>query len=241
MGYRMNWASAAAAVALTLGTLAPVASADAAPGSPAHARPVAASQSGLPPLREQARTGGKVVYLTFDDGPSGYTPQILSILAAHNAKATFFMVGYQAAGNQSLVRRVLREGHAVGNHTWSHANLTRLSSAGVASQLQRDKAVLTSGMGRCFRPPYGATNSRVRKVAASKGYRQILWSVDPKDWTRPGSNVIFNRVVSRVRNGAIVLLHDGGGPRSSTVAATRRIVAWLDSHGYQMITLPACR
>jgi peptidoglycan/xylan/chitin deacetylase (PgdA/CDA1 family) len=182
-----------------------------------------------------------VVYLTFDDGPSRYTPQILAILGAHGAHATFFMLGHAAQDNPLRARAVIAAGDAVGNHTWNHPDLRHLSDEAILTQLHRTRAVLPLGAGSCFRPPYGATNAHVRNLAARYGYRQMLWNVDPRDWSRPGSNVVFKRVISKVHDGSVVLLHDGGGNRSGTVAAVRRFVAWRANHGYVMESLPACR
>jgi peptidoglycan/xylan/chitin deacetylase (PgdA/CDA1 family) len=182
-----------------------------------------------------------VVYLTFDDGPSQYTPQIVATLTAYGAHATFFMLGRAAVANPLRARAVISAGNAVGNHTWGHPDLTKLANSAILTQLHETRAVLPLGAGRCFRPPYGETDNRVRRLASQYGYRQMLWNVDPRDWSRPGSRVVFNRVITKVRNGSIVLLHDGGGNRSGTVAAVRLIVPWLSEHGYRMVSLPSCR
>lgn len=219
-----------------------------AAGTPAAAAPppsgVTSSAKDISPARAgmfQPSGGKRVVYLTFDDGPSPYTPQILKILRQHGAHATFFMVGYAAASQKARARAVIESGNAIGNHTYGHPALNRLSNAGITSQLGRAQKVFPDGAGGCFRPPYGATNNRVRRTASAAGYKQYMWTVDPRDWARPGSNAIFNRVVSHVRPGSIILLHDGGGGREGTVAAVRRLVPWLKKKGYMMVTLPGCR
>lgn len=220
-------------------------------GAPAAASPVPPASSAISTSARDVSparagmfqpTGGKrVVYLTFDDGPSPYTPQILKILRQHGAHATFFMVGYAAASQKARARAVIESGNAIGNHTYGHPALSKLSNPGITSQLRRAQAVFPDGAGGCFRPPYGATNTRVRKTASAAGYKQYMWTVDPRDWSRPGSNAIFNRVAANVRPGSIILLHDGGGGRGGTIAALKRIVPWLKKKGYMMVTLPGCR
>lgn len=183
---------------------------------------------------------GKVVHLTFDDGPNGtYTPQVLAVLRKHNAKATFFMLGQNASGS-SLVGTVRSQGHAVANHSWNHPQLTRLSRSAIASQLSRTDAAL-GRKAACVRPPYGATNATVRSVIASRGQKQVLWTVDTNDWRRPGAGVIASRIVAGAKkNGAIILMHDGGGNRSQTVAGLDRALTTLQAQGYRFTPVPGC-
>ncbi len=184
-------------------------------------------------------TGNRVVYLTFDDGPSGiYTKQVLALLARYNAKATFFQLGQQGAAYPSLVRAVKLAGHKVGNHTYSHPMLTRLTDYGIRSQISRTDAVL--GATRCVRPPYGDRSLRVDAVIRSMGKNEVMWTLDPVDWSRPGWGAIVYRVESRVRTGSVILMHDGGGDRSQTVAALGVILRDLKARGYVFGTLPAC-
>lgn len=181
----------------------------------------------------------KVVYLTFDDGPSRYTPQVLRVLSKHRARATFFMIGTQAAADPAMVRRVRAHGHTLGNHTYSHPWLTRISSAAVASQLRRTDAVL--GHTTCLRPPGGFVNASVRRVARAQGKATVLWDVDPQDWRRPGVAAITRTITRQARPGAVILLHDGGGERSQSVAALDRALTTLRARGYRFAPLPACR
>lgn len=179
------------------------------------------------------------VYLTYDDGPhSTYTPQVLAVLRKHGVRAVFFQVGQNIATYPSITRSVRSAGHLVGNHTWSHPNLTYLSSTSVSSQLNRMEWAL-GYRPRCFRPPYGATNSRIATIIANRGQRQILWTVDPRDWSRPGTSTIVNRVLANVQAGSRILLHDGGGDRSQTVAATDILIPKLRARGF-VIGLMAC-
>lgn len=184
-------------------------------------------------------TSAGTVYLTFDDGPHPtWTPKMLAVLRKYGVRAVFFEVGQNVATYPSTTRAVRSAGHLVGNHTWSHPNLTLLSSSAVTSQLNRMESAL-GYRPRCVRPPYGATNSRIRSIIEARGQRQILWTVDPRDWARPGTTTIVNRVLANVRDGSRVLLHDGGGDRSQTVAAVDLLIPKLRARGYA-IGLMAC-
>ncbi len=174
----------------------------------------------------------KVAYLTFDDGPDPrWTPKVTRVLRKHRVKGTFFVVGNSATRHPGMLRTLRSQGHVVANHTYSHPVLTKQPSAQVRSQLQRtDRAIGTS---RCYRPPYGAVNNRVDAVAASLGLRySVLWNVDSNDWRRPGATTIANTVVRTTRPGSIILMHDGGGNRSQTVAALDQSITRLKKQGY---------
>ena len=200
---------------------------------------VVGNRSSAPPavaIVPQAATASKYVYLTFDDGPHPqYTVQILAILRGYRVKATFFEIGRNVARYPYVTRRVDAAGHSVQNHTWSHVNLRKVSWATFKSQVQStDRAirVQTGTNPRCLRPPYGATNSVVSKRAATLGKKVKLWSVDPRDWSRPGTSVIVRRVLNSTRHGSVILLHDGGGDRRQTVAALPKILKALKAKGY---------
>ncbi|WP_079184186.1 polysaccharide deacetylase family protein [Streptomyces uncialis] len=177
----------------------------------------------------------KVVYLTFDDGPGVHTPKVLDLLKQHGAKATFYQTGANVTANPATAKRAHREGHSVQNHTWSHVDLRTVSWSKFKSEVTRTDTAIRTHTGKtptCLRPPYGAVNQTVRDRAAAlrKGVR--LWSVDTRDWARPGRAAIESRVLNNVRNGSVVLLHDGGGDRSQTVAALPKILKTLKSKGY---------
>jgi peptidoglycan/xylan/chitin deacetylase (PgdA/CDA1 family) len=186
-------------------------------------------------LGPTAQRTARIVKLTFDDGPvRGNTSRILNVLANHRVKATFFVVGKQARWYPRLVKREYKEGHSVQNHTYTHPDLTTLSNTGIRRELRRtNRAIKAAGVPRPyrFRPPYGATNSRVKRVGASLGLTQTLWSVDPRDWADPSPSVICRRVVSNVSPGSIVLLHDGSG--ANTDAALPCIIKRLKAKGYR--------
>jgi peptidoglycan/xylan/chitin deacetylase (PgdA/CDA1 family) len=186
------------------------------------------------------RTNQRLVALTFDDGPSPYTAQVLAVLQRLHVHATFFEMGARVALYPDATRAVLRDGDVLGNHTYTHPNLELETKAGVRDQIRmtqreiRDVARVTP---HWFRPPYGAVNEGIVRIAAGLGLRTALWSVDPLDWSDPGTAAIEERVLSRVRPGRVVLLHDGGGWRGETVAALPDIIETLRARGYRFVTL----
>src|SRR5579859_8180369 len=168
------------------------------------------------------------IALTFDDGPNPiYTQQILTILHAYKIKATFFDVGYLVRDFPNIVRQEFLQGNSIGNHSWSHPQLTSLSAAGIVSQLESTSNAIQAITGvrpTVFRPPYGSFNREVIAQAFQQNLTTILWNNDARDWATPGVNVIINRVLNSVHNGSVVLLHDGGGFRNQTVAALPIII-----------------
>ena len=178
---------------------------------------------------------GGVVYLTFDDGPGPYTPAILNILRATHSTATFFELGFRQAQYPAEAARIRAQGSSVGNHTYSHPNLTKLTP----SQIQWQ--VAHGPHSRCMRPPYGATNVTVQRILSQLGLRQVLWTVDTRDWSQPGiAHIVKTATGPQVRAGTIVLMHDGGGNRSQTVAALPQIITTLQHQGYVIRRIPGC-
>ena len=182
------------------------------------------------------------VALTFDDGPHGtYTPKMLDILRRRQAKATFFQVGTNVANHPRITRRAHDEGHRIGNHTWRHENLTRLSDSAIRDTLRRTNrriADTDAPKPTLVRPPYGATSSRVRAVIGDLGMQQVLWTVDPQDWRSGRSaSTITKRVLGNLHDGANILLHDGVGNSNNTVAALPGIIDGIRSRGYCIGTL----
>ena len=176
---------------------------------------------------------GKVLYLTFDDGPQPeWTPKVLQVLRKHNAHATFFVLGIQVAQFPELVTLERAAGHHVGNHTWDHKTLTLLPDAKVRQE------IATGVKSKCLRPPTGATNAKIAAIAAAYRQRQVLWDVDTKDWEKPGAAHIEHAILAGARPGAIILMHDGGGNRSQTVAALDRALTKLTKLGYTYRALP---
>jgi peptidoglycan-N-acetylglucosamine deacetylase len=206
-------------------------------GVPVQAEP-AQPQSG--PISEPlAAAQPKVLYLTFDDGPSPYTQPILDVLARHNAKATFFVLGRQANGRRELVQAMYDAGHGIANHTYNHPSLPSLTK----QRLQDELSATTEAVGGldhgCLRPPYGASSKAVRASAGELGYTLVTWTIDPRDWSRPGAAAIAQRVVAKAFPGGVVVMHDGGGDRTQTVAALETILTQLSAKGYQFAAL--CR
>lgn len=198
-----------------------------------------------PPPAPPAGSGGeRVVYLTYDDGPTpGYTPALLDLLAAYGARATFFPLGSEVARYPDLAARIVRDGHAIGNHTWSHPALTSVSPERLTREVLDTQSAVQRAAGvtpSCLRPPYADRNATVDARVAELGLRMSLWSIDPQDWRRPGTDAIVDHVLARVQPGAVVLLHDGVRDRGQTVAATERLLAELTDQGYQLRALPGC-
>jgi peptidoglycan/xylan/chitin deacetylase (PgdA/CDA1 family) len=180
------------------------------------------------------RTGTGNIRLTFDDGPGAYTEQVLNILSRYNVHATFYLIGRNVTQNPGTVQRIVNEGHRVGNHSFSHPNLTYLSRAGVVQELRSTQEAIRSASGvtpTAFRPPQGAVNHTVREVAASMGLSIDLWSVDPQDWTQPGAGVITQRVLSHEGPGSVVLLHS---LYRQTVDALPGIIEGIRAQGYTL-------
>lgn len=180
----------------------------------------------------------KVIALTFDDGPNpGYTEQVLSVLAKNNVLATFFEVGANLAANPALGRATRDAGHAIGNHTYSHQE----APADPKGEVQSADVVIQNTFGgptALFRPPYGNFDNGVVQAALNQGDAVIVWSCDPNDWAMPGTQAIINAVVAGATNGGIVLMHDGGGDRSQTIAALPSIISQLRAQGYRFVTVP---
>jgi peptidoglycan/xylan/chitin deacetylase (PgdA/CDA1 family) len=184
-----------------------------------------------------------VIYLTIDDGPSKYTPQILDILREHGFTATFFQVGTNVERYPNYVKDIVNQGSYIGNHTWDHPQLPRLSNRAIRRELSRTDAALRSAGAptpTCTRPPYGSTSTRVHSLITGRNQSQILWSVDPRDWARPGVKSIVSKVERRAVPGSVVLIHDGGGDRSQSVAAARQIADWAARRGWTIQALPVC-
>jgi peptidoglycan-N-acetylglucosamine deacetylase len=181
------------------------------------------------------------IALTFDDGPNPYyTPLILNILKKYNVKATFFCIGRQVAAYPALVKQEYMAGHIIGNHSWSHPDMALLSPANINLQLESTSNAIQEATGVrpiYFRPPYGIMSVPVLTQAYHLGLTTIIWNDEARDWQLPGMSVIVERVFWLARNGAIILLHDGGGNRSQTAAALPYIIKGLRARGFQLVTI----
>lgn len=179
------------------------------------------------------------VAMTFDDGPHPQnTPRLLDMLRRRNIRATFYVIGSNVDRYPHIARRIVAEGHEIGNHTYTHRKLTTLSASEVRKEMQRTQDAIIRATGvkpRTMRPPYGAlrTDQRVA-VMRDFGYPTILWSVDPRDWQRPGPSVVTSRILAGAGNGAIILAHDLHAP---TVTAMPSSFDGILSRGYQFVTV----
>ncbi|HEV2805555.1 MAG TPA: polysaccharide deacetylase family protein [Chthoniobacterales bacterium] len=202
----------------------------------------------FPTLYHQGAGGPHQVALTFDDGPDPkWTPRILDILKAHDVKAAFFLVGANAEEYPDLVRRIVAEGHEIGNHTYYHPNLALCWPEHVRVELNATQLLLETITGRSttlFRPPYAADTSPSRiteltplQLAQDLGYLVVLENIDPQDWARPGADIILQRVKQQRRDGSIILLHDAGGDREQTVEALPKILDYLKTRGDSVVAI----
>ncbi|KUL22642.1 polysaccharide deacetylase family protein [Streptomyces regalis] len=192
-----------------------------------------------PFLRVSGR--GRTIVLTFDDGPDPrYTPHILDTLREYDVRAMFFVCGEMVADNKELVARMADEGHVVGNHTWSHPLLTRLSRGRIRAEMERTCDVVEETYGErpaWFRAPYGAWNRATFQLGAELGMEPLAWTIDTLDWTTPGTGTIIHRVANGAAPGVVVLSHDAGGDRSQSVRALRAYLPRLLDSGY-FVTVP---
>ena len=195
------------------------------------------------PVDRASERARRPIYLTFDDGPvPAHTRELLKILKANGVSATFFVLGNLVRKNPEVVREEKAAGHAIGNHTWGHRELTRVSRREIVRQLVDGGKAIKSALGKntgCMRPPYGSTNGTVRSVNRQLHLKQILWSVDTNDWRLPSVNTLTRRILN-ARPGDVVLMHDGGGPRSRTNAAVARALPKMVKRGDRFATVPSC-
>jgi peptidoglycan-N-acetylglucosamine deacetylase len=175
--------------------------------------------------------------LTIDDGPSPvYTPQVLAILRQYRVRAAFSMVGENVSYYPGVARDVLAEGHLIVNHTWDHADLTGLSAAKTRAEIDQAATEIHAATGeapRLFRAPYGAWTPAALRYCTAAGLTPLDWSVDPRDWSRPGVKAIVKNILATTQSGSIILEHDGGGDRSQTVAALKIVIPRLLDEGYR--------
>ena len=208
------------------------------------ASPASSSQASTPSTPE-ARTysschvDGPYVAMTFDDGPRpGTTTQLLDILKQRNIKATFFMIGTNVVAHPEIARRVLAEGHEIGNHTWTHPQLSKLSNQQVTEELTKTQEAIKNACGfapTLMRPPYGAITKLQREwIEKQFGLNVILWSVDTNDWRRPGASVISQRIIKGAQPGAIILQHD---IHQQTVDAMPAALDALLAKGFKFVTV----
>jgi peptidoglycan/xylan/chitin deacetylase (PgdA/CDA1 family) len=183
------------------------------------------------------------VALTFDDGPGPWTSAVLDVLARYGVPATFCLVGEQIPGREAVVARIAEEGHRLCNHTTSHDYALPVRSPAeirgeIAVTTQRVSSAARDAPVTIFRAPGGRFEPSVLRAAEQAGLTPWAWSVDPQDWRRRDPDAIVAAVLDDIRPGAVVVLHDGGGDRSATVAALESFVPLLQSVGYEFVPLP---
>lgn len=207
-----------------------------APALPAGRTPTP-SVPAQPAVKVDCRKA-RCIALTFDDGPVPQTASVLAALKAHGARATFFVLGQMARQHPALLRRMVAEGHAIGNHSWDHPQFFRMSSDAIRKEIRATDAVIRAATGTqsvMMRPPFGEQDARIRKSIGATGEAVILWNVDTEDWKYRDSKRLVGYVVKHAKRNEIVLMHD---VRPTTRAAVPTIVARLQAKGYTLVTVP---
>jgi len=182
------------------------------------------------------------IALTFDDGPGPFTQRIVAVLLRRRVPATFFEVGLLDRYFHASTTEIAQLGYPIGDHTFSHAPMSRLSPTDQRAQLLQDAGTLTrygAPFPRLFRPPYGMWNAATLALLHRNRMLMVLWTVDTSDYRRPGVKAIVASALAAARPGAIILLHDAGGDRSQTLAALPKIISGLQARGYKLVTVPA--
>jgi len=191
-------------------------------------------------------SGSRQLALTYDDGPNDpHTLRLLEVLARHEVKATFFLIGRFVAEKPEIVREVARAGHVIGNHTFNHPNLIFCSAVRVRSELEQCRKILEETVGEhsnLWRPPFGARLPHVLGVGRKLGLEPVMWTVSSNDWTIRTADGIERRVAERIRGGDVILMHDGahvrmGADRARTVEATDRLIRRCKDQGYELVTV----
>ena len=185
------------------------------------------------------------VALTFDDGPDlTYTPKILNILKREHVKATFFVLGVHAACHPEMIRRIIKEEHTIGNHTFDHINLIHSTRSKIKWEIAATEQVLVRISGQTpkwFRAPYGNVNPLVLTELQQLGYRAVNWSVDSNDWKSLPAKIVKQNILQQVKPGAIILQHCAGNEKedlTGTVRALPDVIHTLKKRGYQFVTIP---
>jgi peptidoglycan/xylan/chitin deacetylase (PgdA/CDA1 family) len=194
-----------------------------------------------------ARQSSRQIALTYDDGPNDpHTLRLLEVLARHEARATFFVIGRYVRERPELVRQIVRAGHAVGNHTFTHPLLTFKSEREIRQELSQCSAALEDAIGQpsqLFRPPFGGRRPAVLRIARELGLEPVMWNITGYDWNAPPAAEIERKVARHIRGGDVVLLHDGGhkrmgADRSRTVVASDRLMTTYKTQGFEFVTVP---
>lgn len=179
----------------------------------------------------------RCIALTFDDGPTRSTPQLLTTLKEHRARATFFVIGKRAKTLPDITKRIIDEGHQIGNHTWSHASLPSLKPVKMAEEINRTNVAIQKITGvspHTLRPPYGSIDDATYDVLKQTNMSAVLWSIDTRDWSETDSGILCDRVVASAQPGSVIILHDG---IAKSTKATNCILGRLEKKSYQFVTI----
>lgn len=189
------------------------------------------------PAAPAPTVANKTIALTFDDGPGPYTEKLLDILDKYDAKATFFLIGSKVSARANTLRRIQSRGHQLGNHSWSHPELNKVSAEQLASEIDQTNNAIKQAVGtkpNIIRPPYGAFNRAVLEQFRQRGMSAVVWSVDTRDWADRNSEIVCSRAVAGARNGAVILMHD---IHPTSVNAVPCILDSLKQQGYSFVTV----
>jgi peptidoglycan/xylan/chitin deacetylase (PgdA/CDA1 family) len=193
------------------------------------------------PYVRVAGTQHREIALTFDDGPGPYTLQLLSVLDRYHVPATFFEVGVEEQYFHAGTSAIVAHGDPIGDHTETHAPMSKLPASIQQQQLLQDTAAIGkygAPFPRMFRPPYGLWNGTTLALLKKYKMLMVLWTVDTSDYELPGADTIADRALAGAKPGAIILMHDAGGNRSETIAALPQIIKHLRAKGYKLVTVP---
>ena len=194
-------------------------------------------QTEIPQYDQGPNQRRPMVALTFDDGPSRHTERILDLLEEYGGRATFFVVGSRVRSHNNTVARAADMGNEIANHSFSHANLTLLSEYAIKREIQLASGAIEAVVGfspTIMRPPFGAVNNRVERVAGDMGYSIIIWNLDTLDWKYRNPTRIYNVIMSKVQDGSVILLHD---LHETTADAMEQVIPRLVSEGYHLVTV----
>ena len=186
------------------------------------------------------RRNRRLLALSFDDGPADLTPTILDLLAAHGARATFFVIGERIGGREQVLARAVVEGHEIGNHTLTHRRLNELNQDEIELELRTTSGLVERAAGvapRLFRPPYGFAGLAAHPVAQRLGMTVVRWTSIVNDWEGAGADEIAGAALEGVAPGAVIVLHDGGGDRRATLLAVERLLPQLEARRYELVTV----
>ena len=195
----------------------------------------------------QAARESKQIALTFDDGPNDpHTLKLLDVLSKHNVRATFFLIGRYVRQRPDIVTEVARQGHVIGNHTFTHPLLTVQSASRIREEIVQCGKAINEAVGEhsnLFRPPWGGRRPGVFGIVRQLGLEPVMWSITGYDWKAPSPEFIEQKVTPKVRGGDVILLHDAGhasfgADRSATVAAVDRLLTRYLAQGYEFVTIP---